>query len=144
MYTLLSGLVVYTLFPCFPRKTVYTIAFFALRPQGRATDREKRGATVVVCTLSFPAIRFAPPPYHDPNLPCKENAASQRLQKPPSRNPLFAIPNLRLREEESTPKPKTLGRATSVRARQRSGEGVVRRNGHPKGCFWTVRSSLPP
>ena len=25
------------------------------------------------------------------------------------------------------------------RARQRSGEGVVRRNGCPKGCFWRVR-----
>ena len=25
-----------------------------------------------------------------------------------------------------------------VRARQRSGEGVVRRNGCPKGCFWRV------
>ena len=30
VYTLLSGPVVYTLFPSFPRKMVYTIAFFAL------------------------------------------------------------------------------------------------------------------
>ena len=26
-----------------------------------------------------------------------------------------------------------------MRVRQRSGEGVVRRNGRPKGCFWRVR-----
>ena len=51
MYTLPSGLVVCTLFPCLPRKMVYTIPFFALWPRGRATDREKRGATVVVYTL---------------------------------------------------------------------------------------------
>ena len=48
VYTLLSGPMVYTLFPCFPRKMVYTIAFFALWARGWATDREKRGATVVV------------------------------------------------------------------------------------------------
>ena len=30
VYTLLAGPMVYTLFPCFPRKMVYTIAFFAL------------------------------------------------------------------------------------------------------------------
>ena len=46
VYTLLSGPMVYTLFPYFPRKMVYTIAFFALWPRGRATDRGKRGATV--------------------------------------------------------------------------------------------------
>ena len=28
--------------------------------------------------------------------------------------------------------------------RQRSGEGVVRRNGYPKGCFWRVRSFSAP
>ena len=54
VYTLLSGPMVYTLFPCFPRKRVYTIAFFALRPWGRVTDREKRGSTVVVYTLFSP------------------------------------------------------------------------------------------
>ena len=54
VYTLLSGPMVYTLFPCFPRKKrENTIAFFALRPRGRATDREKRGPTVVVFSL-FP------------------------------------------------------------------------------------------
>ena len=51
VYTLLSGPMVYTLFPCFPRKMVYTTAFFALWPRGRVTAREKRGATVVVYTL---------------------------------------------------------------------------------------------
>ena len=56
VYTLLSGPMVYTLFPCFPRKMVYTIAFFALRPRGRATDREKRGPTVVVYTLFSPGL----------------------------------------------------------------------------------------
>ena len=30
------------------------------------------------------------------------------------------------------------------RARQRSGEGVVRRNGCPKGCFWRVRFFSAP
>ena len=53
VYTLLSGPMVYTLFSCFPRKMVYTIAFFALWPRGRATDQEKRGPTVV-CLLFFP------------------------------------------------------------------------------------------
>ena len=43
------------LFPLFPRKIVYTKAFLALWPRGRATDRERRGATVVVYILSrFP------------------------------------------------------------------------------------------
>ena len=32
----------------------------------------------------------------------------------------------------------------NVRARQRSGEGVVRRNGCPKGCFWRVRFFSAP
>ena len=27
----------------------------------------------------------------------------------------------------------------NIRVRQRSGEGIVRRNGRPKGCFWRVR-----
>ena len=31
-----------------------------------------------------------------------------------------------------------------LRARQRSGEGVVRRNGCPKGCFWRVRFYSAP
>ena len=31
-----------------------------------------------------------------------------------------------------------------VRVRQRSGEGVVRRNGCPKGCFWRVRFFSAP
>ena len=52
--TLFSGPMVYTLFPCFPRKRVYTIAFFALWPGGRATDRKRRDATVVVYTLFSP------------------------------------------------------------------------------------------
>ena len=54
VYTLLSGPMVYTLFPCFPRKIVYTIAFFALWPRGQATDREKRCPTVVVHTRLSP------------------------------------------------------------------------------------------
>ena len=31
-----------------------------------------------------------------------------------------------------------------IRTRQRSGEGVVRRNGCPKGCFWRVRFFSAP
>ena len=55
VYTLLSGPMVYTPFPSFSQeKLVYTIAFFALWPRGRATDRERRGGTVVVYTLFFP------------------------------------------------------------------------------------------
>ena len=55
VYTLLSrtyGVYPFPLF--FPGKMVYTIAFFALWPQGRATDREKRGPVVVVYALFFP------------------------------------------------------------------------------------------
>ena len=33
---------------------------------------------------------------------------------------------------------------TTLRVRQRSGEGVVRRNGCPKGCFWRVRFFSAP
>ena len=40
------------LLPCFPRKIVYTIAVCAVR----ATDREKRGPTVVVYTLFSPVV----------------------------------------------------------------------------------------
>ena len=36
------------------------------------------------------------------------------------------------------------GRVTKIRVRQRSGEGVVRRNGCPKGCFWRVRFFSAP
>ena len=32
----------------------------------------------------------------------------------------------------------------SIRVHQRSGEGVVRRNGCPKGCFWRVRFFCAP
>ena len=32
----------------------------------------------------------------------------------------------------------------NFRARQRSGEGVVRGNGRPKGCFWRVRLFSAP
>ena len=35
-------------------------------------------------------------------------------------------------------------RLTLLRARQRSGEGVARRNGCPKGCFWRVRFFSAP
>ena len=54
-YTLLSGLMVYALFPCFSQENSVHHSFFALWPRGRATDREKRGATVVVYTLFSPA-----------------------------------------------------------------------------------------
>ena len=53
VYTLLSGPMVYTLFPCFPRKRVYTIPFLLcdLRA-GRQT--EKRGVPRWWCILFFP------------------------------------------------------------------------------------------
>ena len=38
---------------------------------------------------------------------------------------------------------KFLGIMYSMGVRQRSGEGVVRRNGRPKGCFGESVSSLP-
>ena len=49
MYTLLSGPMVHTLFPCFPGKMVYTIAFFLLCDLGVGRQTEKRG-----CILFFP------------------------------------------------------------------------------------------
>ena len=55
------------------------------------------------------------------------------------RNLLSGFPNfLAILNQLKIPKAATL-----FRARQRSGEGVVRGNGRPKGCFWSVRSSLP-
>ena len=42
VYTLLSGPMVYTLFPCFPRKMVYTIVFL-LCDLGVGRQTEKRG-----------------------------------------------------------------------------------------------------
>ena len=78
--TLLSGPMVYTLFSCFPKEIVFTIA---LRPRGRVTNREKRGAKVVVYTLFSPGIltnfgrillecvgfawRFPTEPFHEIN-----------------------------------------------------------------------------
>ena len=50
VYTLLSGPMLYTLFPCFPKEMVYTI------PRGWATVRERRGATVVVYTMRHEMI----------------------------------------------------------------------------------------
>ena len=45
-------------FPLFSRKMVYTIAFFALWPRGRATDGEERGSTVVVYLLFSLVVVF--------------------------------------------------------------------------------------
>ena len=42
MYTLLSGPMVYTLFPCFPRKRVYTIAFFFCSATMGSGDRPRK------------------------------------------------------------------------------------------------------
>ena len=50
-YTPLSGPMVYTIFPCYHKEMVFNIAFIALGPRGWATDRERRGATVVMCAL---------------------------------------------------------------------------------------------
>ena len=43
MYTLLSGPMVYTLFPCLPRKMVYTIAFFGSVTSGSGDRPRKEG-----------------------------------------------------------------------------------------------------
>ena len=56
VYTLLSGPMVYTLFPRFPRKMVYAIAFLRCDLGVGATDREKGGPTVVVYTLFSPVL----------------------------------------------------------------------------------------
>ena len=44
VYTLLSGPMVYTLFPCFPRKMVYTIAFFCSVTSGSGDRPRKEGS----------------------------------------------------------------------------------------------------
>ena len=46
--TLLSGPMVYTLFPCFPEDMVYTISFLLC---DLGVGRQRGGATVVVYTL---------------------------------------------------------------------------------------------
>ena len=43
MKTVFSGPMVYTLFPCFPRKMVYTIAFFCSVTSGSGDRLEKEG-----------------------------------------------------------------------------------------------------
>ena len=43
VYTLLSGPMVYTLFPCFPKKMVYTIAFFCSVTSGSGNRPRKEG-----------------------------------------------------------------------------------------------------
>ena len=48
------------------------------------------------------------------------------------------------RAQRSSCRDDHLLRWAKIRARQRSGEGVVSRNGCPKGSFWRVRFSLPP
>ena len=53
MYTLLSGPMVYTLFPCFARNMVYTIAFFLLCDLGVGRQTEKRGVPRWWCILFF-------------------------------------------------------------------------------------------
>ena len=65
VYTLLSGPMAYTHFPCFPEEMVFTIAFSAPSPRGRATDRGRRGATVVVYTLFSPGLM---PTFHSFSL----------------------------------------------------------------------------
>ena len=59
VYTLLSGPMVYTLFPCFPRTMVYTIAFLALWPRGRATDRLSGPISrdIAIVSLRYPLSR---------------------------------------------------------------------------------------
>ena len=53
VYTLLSGPMVYTLFPCFPRKMVYNIAFL-LCDLGVGRQTEKRGVPRWWCIVFFP------------------------------------------------------------------------------------------
>ena len=43
MYTLLSGPIMYTLFHCFPRKMVYTIAIFGSVTSGSGERPRKEG-----------------------------------------------------------------------------------------------------
>ena len=46
VYTLFSGPMVYTLFPCVPRNRVYTIAFFLLCDLGVGRQTEKSGTKI--------------------------------------------------------------------------------------------------
>ena len=75
VYTLLFGPVVCTLCPCFPRKMVSTIVVFcSVTSRGRATDRERRGATVVYLYL-----RPEPAMYREsPGLPGRNPKKSQK------------------------------------------------------------------
>ena len=43
VYTLLSGPMVYTLFPCFPRKMAYTVVFFCSVASGSGDRPRKEG-----------------------------------------------------------------------------------------------------
>ena len=60
VYTLLSGpMVYYTLFPCFPKEVVYTIAFF-LCDLGLGRVTEIGGVPRWWCILLFPWTRGPP------------------------------------------------------------------------------------
>ena len=48
------------------------------------------------------------------------------------------------REKTLKQRERNSSQSTKIRARQRSGEGVVRRNGCPKWCFWRVRFFSAP
>ena len=71
VYTLLSGPMVYTPIYCFPRKMVYTIAFFLLCDLGVGRQTEKGGVPLWWCMLSCTRLRVPPVALHVSRYKCR-------------------------------------------------------------------------
>ena len=118
--------------------------------KSKCSDFEKNGIGYIVAQRSATPTRVAATP------PCSATPF-QRQQGRQVRQGLFwggcsAIPTLHLKN------PRILRKSAAtrvvrqgaphmcarIRARQKSGEGVVRENGRLKGCFWRVRFCSAP
>ena len=80
----------------------------------------------------FPPLSFPPPPLLS-LMGCSQ-CSGKRLQSNETYVGLHRKQKIGANKCWARRKPLSL-----MGARQRSGEGVVRRNGCPKGCFWRVR-----
>ena len=83
--------------------------------------------------LQYPPV-YAPMP---PKLRREDGCPKHNLGQPSEKSQIAV-------EGRVLDTPPSKSPAAFIRVRQRSGEGVVRRNGCPKGCFWRVRFFSAP